>query len=326
MNIKYMCDPRKILTLNKEQRYNFPISIEIQPTNLCNLSCEYCSYKERKLDGCSLSKEQFDLLIRTIIEMKIKAVYFSGGGEPTLYPYLGHAIKELHDNNIKVALITNGTQEELLYQIAGQCEYILVNVATNGDKTAQYNSKLLARKLKNNSNLKGCLIGARLIITKKNYTDVEKIVSSLINNEFDYVQCTPAVNYTGEELYIDESELDKVVQSKIFEHPSVMLSKKNTGNKSEVIKCRTLEMGVHAIITAEGKVNICPPLSRSGEIGNLNELPFLKIWNGDKHRTVIESINSNYNEETCKYCRFLSYNRVLEELERAKNNPHAVFI
>jgi len=326
MDIKQMCNPKKILTINSRGLNAFPVSIEIQPTNLCNLSCEYCSYRNRKVDECSLSEKVFNELIESVLKMKVSAVYFSGGGEPTLYPFLQDAVKVLHQNNIKVAIITNGSQFDTISEIVNHCAYILVNIATDGNVQAQKKARNLAKKLKNQGELQDCLIGARLVVTKKNSKDIEKIIGELLNNNFDYIQCTPAVNYVEGDLCLDENDLDSIYNSPIFGHPLVMLAEKNTGNHTFTNKCHSIENRLHAIITADSKVNICPPLSRCEEIGDLNLRDLLNIWNNHQHRVKVEEINSDYCETSCKYCRFLSYNKILAEMDVLKKNPHAVFI
>ena len=74
---------------NGQNEYQ-PIAIEIHPTAVCNHQCIHCSYKERNESRASISKDVMDQLIDSIIKLKVRAVYFSGGGEPTLYPGLAN--------------------------------------------------------------------------------------------------------------------------------------------------------------------------------------------------------------------------------------------
>jgi wyosine [tRNA(Phe)-imidazoG37] synthetase (radical SAM superfamily) len=62
--------------------------------------------------------------------MKVKAVYFSGGGEPTMYPNITKYIETLYDNGIEVALLTNGSTLEKagIVDIANMFNYIAVSV------------------------------------------------------------------------------------------------------------------------------------------------------------------------------------------------------
>lgn len=48
--------------------------------------------------------------VRDLKTRGLKAVILTGGGEPTLYPQINELLEFLYDENLKVALITNGTQ------------------------------------------------------------------------------------------------------------------------------------------------------------------------------------------------------------------------
>ncbi len=92
-----------------------PIHIRIKPTNVCNHNCHYCAYR---VDNLQLGKdmvtrdfiprEKMLEIIDDLVEMKVRAVTFSGGGEPFCYPYLLEAVKNLARGGIKFASLTNG--------------------------------------------------------------------------------------------------------------------------------------------------------------------------------------------------------------------------
>ena len=86
-----------------------PVAIEIHPTAMCNHRCTHCSYKERNESRASIRKDVMDQLVNSIIKMGIRAVYFSGGGEPTLYPGLREYIEKLYAHKVECSIITNGS-------------------------------------------------------------------------------------------------------------------------------------------------------------------------------------------------------------------------
>lgn len=329
IDIRYMCDPRKILAINNERSFHsFPISVEIQPTNLCNLNCSYCSYKLKKINNEFIPKEIFFNLIDDLIKMKVKSVYFSGGGEPTLYTYLEEGMKVLYQHDIKIALLTNGTQNEMLKKVSKYCEYILVNVETEGSSSRERKEVYrIAKRIKEDNSLNSVIIGARLIITKKNCLNFNTIVNELLAYDFDYIQCTPAVNYIDlDEEYVSDIELESLKIDKVFFNPKVMIAEKNSMKIERPNDCKSIKMGLHATVMADGVVSICPPLSGNGEIGNINKDRLIDIWKNDKHKQKVEYINKNYRTMDCRYCRFLSYNKVMIEMEKIHNNPHVYFI
>ena len=93
-----------------------PLHIRIKPTNICNHNCGYCAYRADNLQlGQDMDKTDFipqakmAEIVEDLIEMKVGAVTFSGGGEPFVYPYLLETAKALKAGGIKVASLTNGS-------------------------------------------------------------------------------------------------------------------------------------------------------------------------------------------------------------------------
>lgn len=84
-----------------------PISIQLAPTNRCNLNCIMCSVANRdKLEELSLEQ-----CLKVLINFKIlgaKTVDLSGGGDVTMYPFVNEIIEKAYELNYKIGLITNG--------------------------------------------------------------------------------------------------------------------------------------------------------------------------------------------------------------------------
>ena len=79
-----------------------PIHVRIKPTNICGHNCCYCAYRADNLQlGRDMVERNFIPekkmmeIVDDIVSMKVKAVTFSGGGDPFCYPYLLKTIKKL---------------------------------------------------------------------------------------------------------------------------------------------------------------------------------------------------------------------------------------
>lgn len=79
--------------------------IELHLTDLCNLSCAHCHFRNE--GNTSLELNWINIIVD---EMKPKAISLVGGGEPTCYPYFQDAIKIISSSkaDIKIGMITNG--------------------------------------------------------------------------------------------------------------------------------------------------------------------------------------------------------------------------
>jgi len=94
-----------------------PVHIRIKPTNTCNHRCWYCGYQSDTSIALGQEMETRDFIPREkmieisndLVEMGVKAVTFSGGGEPLTYRYIEEFAGRLLDGGVKVAMLTNGS-------------------------------------------------------------------------------------------------------------------------------------------------------------------------------------------------------------------------
>lgn len=86
-----------------------PIHMQINPTNVCNLNCSFCSCAGRRKNEI-LPLKTARYIIDRLALIGTRAVTITGGGEPLLYPEIHDLINEFLFNKIKVGLVTNGTQ------------------------------------------------------------------------------------------------------------------------------------------------------------------------------------------------------------------------
>lgn len=103
------------LTALREGRVVAPVHVRIKPVNRCNHHCWYCAYRTDALQLGSGMNEADVLpaakmaeIVEDLITMGVKAVTFSGGGEPLLYKTLPETVERLAEGGIRVATLTNG--------------------------------------------------------------------------------------------------------------------------------------------------------------------------------------------------------------------------
>ena len=112
---KFMMFPEHLQVL-REGGLPAPLHVRIKPMNHCNHACWYCAYRS---DGLQLG-EDMDLqdqipaakmfeIVQDLIAMQVKAVTFSGGGEPLLYKPLPEVVERLAAAGIRIGALTNGS-------------------------------------------------------------------------------------------------------------------------------------------------------------------------------------------------------------------------
>lgn len=98
--------------------YAPPVLIEVDPSNACNHACSFClsSYIHfEKFKGTEtfsravMPRDMLMNLCKDFVEMGVRAVNWTGGGEPTLNRHLKEAIEYCGSNGIKMGMFTNGT-------------------------------------------------------------------------------------------------------------------------------------------------------------------------------------------------------------------------
>lgn len=96
-----------------------PLYIRLKPTNICNHHCAYCTYgsggttqKTENRDEIdhrdSIPWEKLQEILHDMGAMGVKALTFSGGGEPLCYPHITEAAQLASDEGLELSLITNG--------------------------------------------------------------------------------------------------------------------------------------------------------------------------------------------------------------------------
>ena len=175
----------------------FPLHMEIDITNACNHRCEFCVWSE--LISKDKSSLPYELIIDTITNLKelgVKAITFTGGGEPTIHKRFYDIIQHTHDCGIKIGLLTNGSllKEEHDEQLLSQLEFIRFSIAGTDRESYRnvqgvddynkvlYNLKRMSNKKRNTS------IGVATLINVKNFQNLEDYIKNLNDIGCDYLQ------------------------------------------------------------------------------------------------------------------------------------------
>ncbi|MDY0058315.1 MAG: radical SAM/SPASM domain-containing protein [Myxococcota bacterium] len=85
-----------------------PWTLEIDPTQRCNLSCGFCPWRAR-LPDAALPPEILLATVAGAASLGVRGLIFTGGGEPLLHPALPAAVDQAVACGMSVGLYTNGT-------------------------------------------------------------------------------------------------------------------------------------------------------------------------------------------------------------------------
>ena len=95
-----------------------PFSINLDITTACNYRCDHCIDFDILNSPIRHAHEELITSLTTLIEKGLRSVIFIGGGEPTLYPKFRETVQFLKQRNIQVAVVSNGSRNQVLYGAA----------------------------------------------------------------------------------------------------------------------------------------------------------------------------------------------------------------
>lgn len=324
-----------------------PILVEVDPSNVCNHACNFClsSYVHpgrQMLDELTILR-----ISRELTEVGTKAVNWTGGGEPTVNPYLSKAITwiGLH-SDVKMGLFTNGTlldKHGLLDAIVLYLSWVRISVDSGSPETynrirhaSQWNDwntmvanlkKLIARNSYSSSPID---IGVGFVVTPDNIDDVVPFARFFKDFDLTYCQFKPEiVNIEREHGKQRSGNFWNEAASRLQDAKSILGDKfQINGYKLEDLRIRPEDYGrsyrkclgsqVSPCVGAEGRVYVCTNHRGHPQYsyGSIHEKSFPDIWRDMQTRAAIMHQIDNVEKFACctKLCKPHESNKMLWEL------------
>ena len=208
-NLKFL-RYREHLAALSEGRVVAPIHVRIKPMNYCNHNCWYCAYRYDNLQlgedmdlADQIAPEKMFEIADDLIDMDVKAVTFSGGGEPLLYKPLPELVEKLAGAGIRVATLTNGANLKGKVAEAFAAHATWVRISMDGWDGASYAK---SRHIKDDAfdrlldNMTAfaktgtdCVLGVSFIIDEVNHTHINEVCERVRNAGVNHVKLSPVV-------------------------------------------------------------------------------------------------------------------------------------
>ena len=277
-----------------ESQNTSPVLIEVDPSNACNHACSFClsSYihfdKYKGTETFSRALMPRDMLMELcedFVKMKVKAVNWTGGGEPTLNKHLKEAIQYCGEHGIKMGMFTNGTlfeKNDLYETLVDNMTWVRISIDAGTEKTyndvripkggADWNSMLFnVKKLIEVNNSKGNKIdiGAGFVMSPDTYHEIVDFANVFKDLDITYCQYKPEIVIREDggvqreldfwkgkvEPLLDEAKdiLGDKFQSNAYKFEDLVNDRENFGR--EYKKC--LGSQISPCIGADGHVYVC---------------------------------------------------------------------
>ena len=175
----------------------YPITCEIDPSNICNLNCSFCMYaKDLKRNKDILPWETYRNLITELKLLKVKSICFTGGGEPLMNPRFNNMVSKAYSLGFEIGLITNGTY---LHEVENLDHFKFIRVSLDAYDEKSYCAikgkslfSQVMRNIREAVNSDKTDIGVSYVVCEENVDGIQKVQKTLKDIGIKYIQFKPA--------------------------------------------------------------------------------------------------------------------------------------
>ena len=328
----------------------FPTQVQVDLTNGCNHQCPYCFYR------CARNEElnaKFDLadtiptermlsLIDELVEAKVPAIQYTGGGEPLTHPDFYKILTHTIRKELEWSLVTNGALlQKCFVDFYKTATWIRISVDAATPSTyarsqgcpAEEFEKVCANIQALVKNCPQTEIGLSFVVNPINYKEIvafKKLAEDLGVQNIRY-----SVSYTPRGIEIFKEHWEEVL--------SLSREVRTSGNGKlqvfDMIESHLEDLDMKrkgysdcgyqhftAVVGANLELYPCCTLKYSScvSLGNLKEASFKDVWFG-KART--DWLGSSYMKRVCnnKPCWMDKKNEFISYL-LSNNPPHINYI
>lgn len=298
-----------------------PIYIRLKPTNICNHHCAYCTYgsggTQQKTENRDIVDhrsmipwEKMQELVADMVEMSVKAVTFSGGGEPLTYPRIHDVAESLATGGIDISLISNG---ELLDGERAEAFYNAkwVRISFDSPNEGEFctirgvGPKSFQRVITNIRDFavnksKGCVLGVNFVISKANYNRVYEAALLLKDLGVDNVKFAAVIdNSLGYHTEIKDQVIEQIHKAVAIlsdDHFRIINNYENDWmdkNFSGISTPHCYTCRLVTVIAADQRVYLCHTQAYDSHavVGDISNKRFKDLWFSEETKTRMISLN-----------------------------------
>lgn len=305
-----------------------PVYIRIKPTNKCNHNCNYCHYRNAYLDldeyhpADEIPYGRMMEIIRDLSDMDVKAVTFSGGGEPLLYPYIEETMEKVLQSGIDLSIITNGSLlKGRSAELLAKAKWVRISLeSVNAEEYAKVRGvkpgafEELCENIRAFSRIKEdtCELGINVVVSKDNYKEIPKMTELMKSLGVSHIKYAPLI--TARTRQYHEPFRDEVTRAlekaqEEFGDEKFRIINLYTGDfKDSVVferqysRCPVKEF--LCVIAANSKVYYCHDKAylSDGMVCDLKDASFKESWYSDETDKKFREFDARkYCKQHCVY-------------------------
>lgn len=328
-----------------------PIYVRIKPTNRCNHDCWWCVYKESfsgmhalspdretNWDGpvAQLTTEKLWELVEDLAGIQVRAVTFSGGGEPLMHPGIVKIMQHTRDVGLDLSIITNGQlltgerAEQLAY-----AKWVRVSVDYHtAEQMVKFRSvpercfQQLLDNLKAFAAMKTdeCNLFINYIVHRENYAGLTYAGRLFKDHGVENVRFSPMWVPGFEEYHhplrgaveTQLQDLQEICDSGFSINSTYDLESSSHSLDRGYTKCHFCQ--VVPVVAADGNVYAChnKAYDAKGLIGSIKDQLFSELWFSDEAAEAMQRIDPSRD---CRHqCAADQKNLLIQDILNARDN------
>ena len=266
--------------------FEFPVSCEIDPSNICNLDCHFCMFKDRSKTDL-MSWDSYCWLLYELAAGGTKSITFTGGGEPLCHPQINFMIEKAVNMGFELGLVTNGA---LLDKVDNVRAFKFIRVSLDAADYATYltvKGKPVFKTVVENIRravAAGAHVGLSYVVTKINKYGLDEAKALAENLGVMYIQFKPDVR--NENVHFLAPEGEHVIQMERF-------------YAQDMLPCQIA--GLIGIVGADEMLYYCCQYRGNQDfaLGKLREAPLKEI--------LLRRNKVRPDVSKCPRCRYMNY-------------------
>ncbi len=311
----------------RDNKITSPIYVRVKPTNRCNHHCYYCAYDSENPNIQKFGRKDeipYSKLMKIIDDfrdMGVKAVTYSGGGEPLVYPNIEDILERTLRYKIDLSMITNGQK------LNGRRAELLKSAKWIRVSLDSCNSKIFAEtrrvpesffyQLTNNleeftkSKPASCVLGINFVVQEKNFLEVYNSIKLFRNLGVENIKISPRHIPEGSEKDhepLKEKVIEQINKAK-EEIKGIEINddyengiKLSIANERRYSRCYIMQ--TIPAIGADQNVYFCHDKAwigkENGVLGSIKKQSFKQLW--FSRETAEKFVNFNPIQECKHHC------------------------